>query len=348
MKANRVLGVGVIVALLLMSFFSATSFAQDTGTEEAVAALDKAKEDNKSLPNGWHIRFKPNATISFSDSRTVVGQPDGMTFTFGLSFNLEALLKKDKHEWRNTLMLSEAISRTPAIDEFIISTDKLQFESMYMYYFKEWVGLYGRLALDSKIFPGHDYQTDKKDYVITYLDGSSETLFSKDRVKLTDYFSPTTLKEGFGPFFRPVASKEVNLEILIGFAAWQTFDEGDLSITDDDATAEIELTELENSYQLGGENIWKLWGDVWEDKLTYQVRAELMMPFWMDPDSTTVEGIDRLNVKLGAGLDVRFTEWLALSYLFSAIREPQVVNDWQIQNTLLLTLTYSLYKYIEY
>ncbi len=308
-------------------------------TAEAEAIPEEAKD-------GWHFRFNPSSTLAVSDSRNVVGQPDGYTLIFGLNVDTQVQMLRGPHEWRSSLLIMEAIARTPVIKQFIITTDTFKLDSAYLYSLVSWFGFYGRLALDSNLFPGYDARTDHVTYAIKRKDGSVYHTYD-DRLKLTDSFQPVTLKEGLGPFFRPLRKEHVNLEFLLGLGFWQSFADGALTLADDEATPEVEVNPLENVMQIGGESLTKLWGELWEKRIAYLAAVELMMPFYVDPEpENKLEGIDRLNVDILARLTFRLTEWFGVAYEFKAVREPQLEKDFQIQNNMLLVLNYSLYEYI--
>lgn len=339
----------VAAVFFTVSISSKMLYAQEAVADTAAEALKaKAEADAKGEgpEDGWHINFKPAANLSYGHSKTVVGQADGSTFTFGLNLELVVTMLKGKHEWRNTVKISEAVSRTPVLGEFIISMDELFVESMYMYYFYEWFGLYGRFALETSMFPGMDAQPERVTYAITRHDGNIDLILD-DRIKLTSPFAPLTLKEGLGPFFRVLKQEEVNLEFLLGLAFWETMADGELALNDNADTAEIEVKSLENNYQIGGEFITKLWGELWTKRIGYAAGVELMYPFYISPENLGLSAADKLNVNIFARMDFRFAEWFALSYEFKAVREAQLQTDFQIQNNILATFSYSLYKYVK-
>lgn len=345
----------ILVVLLVAAVFFAVSmspqtlYAQEAVADSAAEALKaKAEADAKGEgpEDGWHINFKPAANLSYGHSKTVVGQADGSTFTFGLNLELVVTMLNGKHEWRNTVKISEAVSRTPVLGEFVISTDELFIESMYMYYFYEWFGLYGRFALETSMFPGMDVQAAPVTYAITRHDGTIDQILD-DKIKLTSPFAPITLKQGLGPFFRVLNQEEVNLEFLLGLGAWETLADGELALSDNADTAEIEVKTLENGYQIGGEFITKLWGELWVKRIGYSAGVELMYPFYLSPDAPDLSAADKLNVNIFARMDFRFVEWFALSYEFKAVREAHLQTDFQIQNNILATFSYSLYKYVK-
>ncbi len=338
----------VCVSCMVLSGLS-SAWAEETEfvpTETLDNAL-KQDEGEKGLKNGWHFRLKPSSSFMFSDSNNVIGQTDGYTLTFALNLDSEATMKKDKHEWRNTLSVAESITRTPVLEQFVIDTDSLLFESMYLYSIYDWFGVYGRFALHSSLFPDYDYQASPVAYLIVEP-GKIHVPKNSDHLKLANSFSPLVLKQSAGPFFRPVEREEINVEIMLGLGAWENFSDGVRIVKDDDTTPELEVAILENLYQVGGENIIKIWGDLLDKKIGYLARSELMMPFYESHESDAAEGLEKMNVDISLRVDFRIVEWMSLAYEFSAVREPAQLNEWQVRNMILATLSYALYEYVAF
>ncbi len=323
------------------------AMAQEKAVEADLLPEDKLESTrtDEVSKDGWYFTILPSSTFSFNDNRKVAGQVDGYTLNFGLNFELKIDLYKGKHEWRNLVLLNESISRTPLIDEFFLSADRFFIESMYLYYLLDWFGFYGRALMDTAIFPNYDIQPEKVTYAITWLDGTP-TNHLDDKVRLTDFFSPLQLRQGLGPFFRPLKSEKVNLEFLLGLAFREGFMKGDLAVADDDATPERDLTELDDFVQIGGESINRIWGELWDKKINYAAGVQLMMPFYNDPDPAGLSGADLLVLELGTRWSFRFFEWLSLDYEFKAIKDSQIVDEWQIQNNILLNLNYAYRKFV--
>jgi hypothetical protein len=58
---------------------------------------------------------------------------------------------------------------------------------------------------------------------------------------------------------------------------------------------------------------------------------------------TELEGMGLLHTDLGANASLKIQEWLSLDYVLKIRRLPLLVDDWQVQNALLLTAGYSLF-----
>ncbi|MBL8740399.1 MAG: hypothetical protein JNK04_04875, partial [Myxococcales bacterium] len=253
----------------------------------------------------------------------------------------ELLFNKEIHEWRNSLKAGAGASLTPALGEFVKTSDGLHFESIYLLHVVEMFGPFVRFAYDTQMFPGLDIRAAPVSYAVAGLDGTT-TNYTGRRLYLTDPFAPSTFKESIGVFVQPLQEEWMKLEARAGLGAQEGLVKGNLAIQDDAATADVvEVKELDDFYQIGGEAVVNAWGFFDSDKrVSYTVGAGVLVPF---AASDLPPGDDRSVVELTsfeglAGLNVKIFDWASLTYKFSAVRQPQMVDDWQITNSLLLTI----------
>ena len=304
-------------------------------TQEFV--VDAAASDSGRV-NGVGSTLSVGATAALNNNSSVVGQVDGSTFNFGMKLDAAVDYNHDQHEWRNTLGIGEGLTRTPLVDDFVKSQDRLALESIYLYHIVPSFGAFARLSLDTAMFRGTDIRPESTTYAIARPDGTVDTVVG-DRLTLTGPFRPLTLKQSIGAFARPVAREQVNVEIRAGLGARETIAESQLAVTDDDATPEIEVTELQNVNQLGVEAVVSVWGALEEKRVNYKLSAEVMVPFAYSalPAGDTRGAIDLTNIELLAQLSFKLVEWASLDYQLKAVREPQLLDELQVQNNLLLT-----------
>lgn len=333
----------VAALALLFLLLSPTARAQDI---EAIPDIPLEVLDSSEgpPPDGWNFKLGPSVTFSFTDNRNVVNQQDGYTLNLGLKFHVDIVMIRKPHEWRTAFRLAQTLSRTPIIDEFYLSEDILELESIYLFYLVEWFGFYGRAVLNTQVFPGYDYRSSAVTYFITHRDGTTQAI-KNNRLRLSDAFEPLTLKQGLGPFFRPLRKEKVNIEILLGMGFHETFLGGLRAVDDDSATPRIEVRILEDIYQIGGEGVARLWGELWDKKLSYSVWIETMAPFYTKPD-IGLRGGDIVNVEAGTRWSVRFFEWMSLDYEFKVVRQAQILEKWQIYNNILFNLSYGWNHFI--
>ena len=310
--------------------------------QEDVIPDKELKEVHKI--EGWDFLLTPSASMALSDNRSVVGQQEGLTMTLGAKLTSGAFFRKKAHEWRATLDITELFSHTPSLEEFVKSTDIVKFESIYLFHLLKWLGPFAKANVDSVLLEGFDIRPEQVTYAISYLDGGAENR-TGFRLRLTDGFEPLTLKETAGFFAKPYESKALNVEGRLGFGGLHVFVDGGLTVKDDDATPEIDVAELDGFTQAGGVLDLAVFGELYDKKFTYRISAEIMMPFINDLREGDDRGISELtNIEVNATASFKVLEWLSIDYTLRVVRLPQLLDEWQVQNNLLLTASYTFFK----
>jgi hypothetical protein len=303
------------------------------------AALGADKKEPAKEPEGWRPRISIGMTASFGDNRSVVGQTDGATLGFGMKFDAGLDYRRGGHEWRNTLNLAEGLTRTPALPVFVKSVDLFSLESIYLYHVTPWFGPFARATMLTSMFRGADVRAAPVTYQITRANGVVDSV-TGDRLSLSDPFQPMTLKQSVGPFLRPVESENINVEVRAGVGAQETIAKGQLAGADNDETPVIEIKELSNVNQIGVEAAADIWGTVSDKRVTYRLGVDFMIPLSHTAlgAGDTRSSVDLMNIELGGQLSFKLVEWASLDYQVKAIREPQVLDSFQVRNSLLLTM----------
>jgi hypothetical protein len=335
-----------ILRLVGVVAFAALVFAGPLQAEVApeIAGDALASEVTKAAakPDGWDFSATVGSSISFGDNRKVVGQPSGSSWLMGLQFTGDANLLAGRSEWRNALSLKESFSRTPVIPEFVKASDEFKFDSIYIFRFlPPWLGVFGRAGVATALLEGKDVRPVAVDYLIPGRD----KVFTNDRLKLTDPFKPFVLKESLGLVYTPVATDPITVEARAGFGGRHTFADGQLVLADKPETVGlIEIGALSTVHQAGAEATVGAWGTAADKRVTYKGQIEAMTPFvhtaLLTGDERNV--LELTNVEFLATLSFKLVSWASLDYQFKVMREPQVLDEWQIQNSLLLTFSYSL------
>ena len=116
--------------------------------------------------------------------------------------------------------------------------------------------------------------------------------------------------------------------------------DGQLVLADDAATAAVvEVNELQNFNQAGAETTLALTGSFEESRVTYLVSAEALFPLVDSVGSDAGRSvIESTNVEFATQLGFALTDWASLNYQLLALRVPALVEDWQVTNSLLLTM----------
>lgn len=310
--------------------------------------VPKAEEMPQAPPPD--IGFNPwltiGANVSFGHNRSVVGKVDGQNWTLGGSLDTGFDYQVGSHDWRNRLQVIETFTYGPPINEFVKSADLVTLNSDYYYKIPSipWFGPFARFQLDTVLFPGEDVQVSYD----TRWSKAGKVIRTGKRIQLTDPFLPLTLKEVLGVFARPLSRTYLEWEFRAGFGSVQVFADGQMALTgattdvDKDGIPEREVKDLHSYIQAGSEVAMTLQGSVVSDRVGYRAFAEAMTPFVRQKKSGDTRGAFRMtNVNLGVQVSFGLTSWASLDYQFRALRQPQLVEVFQIQNLLLLTFKHS-------
>lgn len=317
------------------------TLSEDAGAG-AAAQTDAAGDIQPATvrPDGWTPGIALGATLNLNDARSVVGVQDGTAFTAGYLLDAELSFNKVQHEWRNTLLASAGAARAPALPEFVKTNDVLALESIYLFHATEVFGPFARFALNTTMFPSLDVRSTPANYAVAELDGTT-TSFTGRRLDLTDPFAPLILKQSVGAFVQPLHEDWMNLEARAGIGAQEGFAKDNLALADDAATLDVvEVKALDDFFMVGAEAVVNATGFLDKAKrVSYVLGAGVLIPFVTNdlpegddrslPELTAVEGL--------AGLNVKLFDWASFNYRFTVVRQPLLVDEWQISNTGLLT-----------
>jgi len=234
------------------------------------------------------------------------------------------------------------VSKDPVVNEFTKPLDELFFETIYLYHIPgiDWFGPYGRFLLKTSIFKGFDVQPSSSTYAITRTSGPS-TVTAKS-LDLTDPFKPLELQESVGVFAQPLREKKITFEARVGFGAREVFADEQLVLADDSTTASIEIAELRNIYQAGSDLFATAHGEIFTG-VSYKVWGQLLTPFFNNQASGDNRGpIELTTIDLGASLGIKMAEWASLTYDLKALKDPQLLDKFQITHALLLNIAYTI------
>ncbi|WP_437924234.1 hypothetical protein WMF37_35125 [Sorangium sp. So ce291] len=292
---------------------------------------------------GWSPGLLLGGTFNLANNRSVVGQADGTGVSAGFILEGSLDFNKAAHELRMTLGAGAGVTRTPALEAWVKTRDALAFEAIYLYHVVPWFGPFGRFALDTQMFPGSDPRSAPTTYAITRADGTTEAI-TGTRLHLSDPFQPVTLKQSLGVFVQPVNRESVLVEARAGAGAQEVIASDVLALGDDDGTPEVEVSELSSYSQLGAEAVIEASGALREKQITYRAGMAVLLPIvYSDLDAGDERGaLDLMNVDIVGGLSFKLVEWASLDYQLHVVRQPQLIDAWQVQNNILLTLSYAV------
>lgn len=295
-------------------------------------------------PDGWVKQLTIGANGSFTRSTNVVGTINGTAAQAGIIIEGGATLVHGLNRWENAVKLTESFTRTPLVGTFLKSADELRLQSTYLHKLRavQWLGPYVRFLGTTNIFPGYQaYGTDQT-IVQTSTGGNAftTTVPAGRRYTLTKPFEPTLLRQSAGFFANPVSSQPVTFKTRLGGALQEIITRRGYALSDSSSTPEIEFNQLSGSLQAGAELDLEALGTI-VTNVTYSGRASFFVPAVQSGDHDP-SGFEAMTTDLAAKLSVHLAKWLSLDYVFSAKRVPQIVEEWQVQNGLLVSVAYQV------
>jgi len=208
-----------------------------------------------------------------------------------------------------------------------------------------WLGPFARFELKVPILRGTDIRPEP----VQYVDGAGNPIEIDDRLRLSDRFTPLNLRESGGVFAKPIDETAVAVEFKAGFEARQIFvsESGRAIDSVDDTTTPdtVVAIDLEDVSQGGPAFGVIVNGSFQEKKVSYAAVAEAMVPVINNKAEADDRGAGELtNVNIELNISFKLVSWASLDYQFKAIREPQLLDEFQLQNNLLLSFSYTFAK----
>ncbi len=297
-------------------------------------------------PSPWKYALTLGINGAMTRSTNVVGTVDGTSAQIGAIVDGSANYTSGQHSWENVGKLTESFTRTPSVPSFLKSADELRLQSTYVYRFSgvPWLGAYGRLLGTTSVFRGFEVRGVDTVIVRNFADGTSSGPLLKaagNKYGTTGPFEPTVLRESAGAFANPLTGKDINFKARLGAAMQHVLTRDGFALSDNAATPEVEYNQLVSSTQAGAELGFDAVGSI-ADNLSYTFRADFFYPVYESEDSPQ-DGIEKLNTDIAGKLSVRVSKYFSLDYILAVKRIPIIVDEWQVQNGLLVSCNYTLF-----
>jgi len=338
----------MVIPLALVLGHSTPSLAGKADIIPDEVVKKKKKKKKKITADGWHYNLKAGFSFAFAQNQGVVGIPDGITIALGLQLNSKVLFRKGGHEWVSTLNIVHTQSKVPNIDPFIKAADLFDLSSLYQYRFKprlKWLGVFAGLRVTTPLLPGNYVPQEDQPLLLHYLDGTEvpDVAAGQKRYRLTDSFAPLEFRQFLGALAKPLEKDWLDVDIRLGLGAREVWTKQGFVVKDDDTTPELDLLQLQDFVQGGVELQVLLVGHAFKKLLSYGLNAEVMFPFAHNAE-TDLKGAELINAEIKAVLGIKVFSWASLNYSLAVVRAPLIVNEWQVVNSLMLSITANIVK----
>lgn len=331
-----------------LALAAAPAFAQaptpvpvvEEGMRKEVLSKEKAAK-----PDGVTKSLSIGSTAAFNHASKVVGSPDGATVQIGVVLDGQLEWVKGQFEWGNSLKIQHTQTRTPQVPIFVKSADLADLISTAIWRTKSvpWFGPYAKFRAQAQLFSGYAVNADDRTIKKMDVKGNEVSSFQAKKltaVSLTTPLEPLLLSETVGAFANPFEDKKFTLKAKLGAGAQHIIASNGFAVSDNKDTPELELKEIQQATQVGAEGELALTGEV-SEQVAWRAKASVFVPALSTVDGAKA-GMQASTTDLTAGLSVKLAKWLSADYVITARRVPLVLNDWQVQNGLMLTAGFKL------
>lgn len=312
----------------LAALFSFAAMAQRAPTFTAPTAKELsrtvASDSKKEL--GWKPAASIGGLYSFSSSDNVVGQTNGVSQVYGLSFKGSLTEVTELTEWRSTLNYSGAATKTPAVPRYVKSSDELKLETIYLRSLESRpsMGPYAKADVTTSMFRGEDVRNQPTTYVISNSDGTVRGTQTDTSLPLTDAFRPLTTTESLGFFWKPQNDDNMILELRGGVGGMQVQAKDQLAVQDKTDTSAIEIVELKSFTQTGLEFGVLFKGKI-DERTMYELNAESLTPVIKESGETR-DSLRLTNFNVAARVSSQITSWASIGYDYKLKMQPQLIE----------------------
>lgn len=310
--------------------------------EEFVPTVEQSVS---KIEQGWRGSTNVGGNVNFTHNRKFVGQHDGPAVNFGLNFYGTITYRDQTNDWRNHVTLLETFSYGPPIEALVKTADRLFLESTYYYHPVKlpWLGPFVRFVIDTTLFEGVDNRESPTAYQEIDGDGNVVEVLndSTTKFKLTESGYPMALTEVVGVYAAPIEQKEVEVLFRLGFGSKQVFADNQFVLSGSSTANLVSVKRLHDYVQGGLEGGLTIQGELYKKKFAYKAYMNFMVPLLRTSEAGNDRSAGELtDIELGANMSFKLVEWASLDYVLRTLRQPQLIDDWQIQNMLLLTFSY--------
>jgi hypothetical protein len=291
-------------------------------------------------PGPWELKFRAGSLFQFNSSKGVVGQRDGQSKSFGVDLHAEANWTGGKHEERNRLDLSAVFIKTPNLSSWVVASNVLELENIYQYRVVPWAGPFVRAMVTTSMLVGRDLRTNTVQYQLP--DGTMTG--PRTDLRLTDPFRPTTFLQTVGGFVNPVRTKPFDLDFRAGIGVREVIADGQLGVQDrSDTPSIVELVDLHDYWQAGFELIVMARGELLDERIQYYAGGEFLLPVVRGKEpGDERNAFEVLDKRFRIGVAYKIASWATVVYEFRVVHQPQLIDEYQIQNNFGLKASYSV------
>jgi len=312
----------------------------DTGEFQGAGVLIPGEFGSpRTLNQRWFTSLVLGIDGNLTQQRNVVGANNQLTVGGALFLDGQLAYTANKHRASALLQIEEGASQIRPYNfdplPVVKTRDRLRLDTLYTFYAKPSFGPYVRAAGESQAFRSETLVSEDTTLVREFSDGSvgTEQVLANDTFFVADPWEPTILRQGAGLNTRFVNNRWVTFNWRLGLGLRQNLYGGAWLPNDDPDTQRIELLQVDSFNQEGMEST---------------IIATARLPGWV-VYATDVEffadfqDVARPSVEWRNTLTLRLTRNLSLNYYLNVDLLPQVVEEAQLEQSVLLRASWAVF-----
>lgn len=257
--------------------------------------------------------------LSFNSRRGVPGLSDGVSLSFRAFLDSRITFEVYDNPLLLRLQVEEGQSRGPGLP-WQKSSDRVDFDALYIYRLNSFVGPYVRLGVDTTLLPG-TFQIPEGEMVAGQNNAPSPDVDSQARAAISPAFGVTSIKEGVGMNWRVFKSLFAETNVRGGVGARQNIvRRGTFAVSAPPADAVPDTTyfSLLNSSQQVGVEMTVLGVIRLTRWALLTLELDSLLPF---------DGLSNTILEVEASLALKLTRYLSLRYAFRYLRDPNLLEE---------------------
>lgn len=171
----------------------------------------------KRTVRNWSLFSTLYGSFTLNSSNDVTTKKEETSMNYIAQFDYNIMYNTPRHFFSSRGLLEEGWNMQKKQVNFRNNLDRLQLKNIYIFYFINQLGLYGRLFMETNLVSKVEYYDTPRN--ITKFDKNNNPVAKKYDVRqlsLSPSISPMELKEGFGINLILIKSMRANLNIRAG------------------------------------------------------------------------------------------------------------------------------------
>jgi hypothetical protein len=306
------------------------TIVMDSETRNYIGSGILEFETHHEVAKNWstYSALYGSFTLNRANDVTSEKQQTSMAFVAQLDYNIR--YSTVRHYFLARGLIEEGWNMQRKQNSFRTYLDNVRLKNLYIYYFFPFLGVYGRLFLETNMFKTTYYYDDAQTITLYDEAGHLKDTRVVNRFTASPNFSPLEIKEGIGINVQTLKSLRANLNMRFGMGFRQNIN------------WKLYTQDAENSHRYNAKSSVYLRGPEASLIGNYRVLRNMMVTSELDmllPYGTN----EKFVYDWENNLNLRLTKNISFDYTIRIKNDPSIVSYTQSEQILLFRYSYILF-----